>query len=345
MNKRVSLSLVALLLATACAANTAKEGVVKAPERSGGLFGLAKEDAVKVETADAFKGANDVVIGNFLVGFSIYKTDSAKAGGGLMGSGFGGKSTARSSLVGIDDATMQKITDQAYSQFISSLKAKGYKVVDRADLNDFEKFKTTKTYPNPYEDSTGGLFGTGSKTKYFTPKSFGEMRIFPGDILGVTGGFAFSSPMAGAMEYAKTKGVRVLNVVYVLDFANSEKYGDWHTNSSSVNVGQGMTIIPEFTKLAIVGGEMGTFSTANGVIRIGQPLTADREFATVTDSTSDTSKGVEMATNVIGLIGGIGTNISREYEFKATPSAYSSASQDVLSQATATMVGKMAALK
>lgn len=344
MKSKILFSLLALTLATGCGAPGAKSGVVKGGERSSGFMGLSKTDDIVVDNADAFKGSNQIVVANFVVGFATYKTDSSKAGGGLMGSGFGGKSTAKSSLLGIDDATMQKITEAAYTNFVADMKAKGYTLADRNALLNFADFKRTKTYENPYEDSSGGLFGTSSKTKYFAPASFGSIRSFV-DVPGLSGGFAFDNAIAGAASYVKSGGPKVVSVVYVLDFANSEKYGSWATSTSSVSVGQGLTVIPEYTKITLIGGEGGSFSNPNGSVRLGQPITSEKEFATVTDSTSDAAKGVEIATNVIGIMGGVGSNSSREFEFKARPADFTAAANDVLKQTNSALIGKMSTLK
>ena len=112
-------------LAACVGGPSASNGVQKRAEAKSGFLGMQKTDAIVATTPAAFKNANNVVIGSFLVGFATYKTDSAKAGGGLTGNGFGGKSTAKSTLNGISDATMQAITDKAYNDFVASLKAKG----------------------------------------------------------------------------------------------------------------------------------------------------------------------------------------------------------------------------
>lgn len=341
--KAVALLLAPLLLA-GCNANTSVDGVVKSAERSSGPFGMIKSDDVKVDTGAAFKSVNDVIIGNFVVGFATYKTDSAKAGGGLLGSGMGGRSSAKTTLVGIDDATMQKITEEAYKGFVADLKAQGYNVKDRSALANSEKFKTSKSYENGYEDSAGGIFGSNSKTKYFVPKEFGVMRSFM-DVQGFTGGFGFANPVHSVVEYATANNVKVLSVVYVLDFANSESYGSWSTSTSSVNVGQGMTVLPELTKVSIFGGQGGTFSTNNGSVRLGQPITSDKAFGEIKNTNSDGYKMAEKAINVVGILGGVGSNVSREYEVTAKPEAYRSAALDVLQQANQQLVGKMASLK
>lgn len=333
------------LLVTACGGASSTQKVTKAGERSSGLFGMSKSDAVKVDTKAAFKDVEKVTIGTFTVGFATYKTSSAKAGGGLMGNGFGGKSTAKSTLSGVDDATMQYITDQAYKKLISQLKSKGYTVVNRNELLANKSFSDSKTYPNPYEDSSGGLFGASSKTKYFAPSSFKNLRVFMNDIPGVTGGFAFSNPAIGATEYAKETGVKVLNVAYVIDFANADTYGGWARSSSAVKVGQGITVVPEVSHIGLTGGDGGTFSTVNGSVTLGQPISSEKEFATVVNSNSDAFKAAEVAINVVGVLGGIGSNSSREYEFKARAKDYKTGALNAINEANATLVGTMAKLK
>jgi hypothetical protein len=214
MSLKSLVSLVAILSLTACGGPSATQSVAKAGERSSGPFGMVKTDAVKVDTASAFKSVDKVVIGSFTVGFATYKTASSK---GIKGGGTG----ARNTLAGVDSSTMQKITDEAYKSFVSDLKAKGYNVVDRSELLANSDFAATKSYPTPYEDSTGGFFGEKSITKYFAPSSFKDIKMFQGDIPGVIGGFATENPVVGAAKYSSATGTKVLHVVYLLDFANN----------------------------------------------------------------------------------------------------------------------------
>jgi len=39
-----------------------------------------------------------------------------------------------------------------------------------------------------------------------------------------------------------------------------------------------------------------------GSITLGQPISSDKPFATVEDSTSDLSRGGEVTTNIVGLV-------------------------------------------
>lgn len=338
----VVLAATTMLVSGCMPANTKVDGVVKGKEQSSGPFGLIKADDIKVDTAGAFKDARDVTIGNFVVGFATLKSDSAKAGGV---SSFGGRSSAKSTLSGVDAVTMQKITDKAYTQFVTDLKARGYNVVDRSTLVNSEKFRNSKTYENGYEDSSGGLFGASSKTRYFSPSSFGSLRAIMGDLPGFTGGFGFDNPMHAVTEYAKQSNVKVISMVYVLDFANAETYGGWSAHGSSVNVGQGMTATPEYTKLTVIGGEGGTFSSAIGNVRLGQPISSEKPFGEIKNTNSEAYKAVEMASNIVGILGGVGSNVSREYEVTAKPAAYSEASLDVIGKANAALLDKAISLK
>lgn len=337
--------LASVALSGCLAANTSTQSVTSA-EKQSGLFGLGEKDALNVDTAAAFKDVKKVVIGGFIVGFDMAKTESSKAGGGLFGSGFGGKSTAALTLNGIDNAALQAITDKAYEDFTAQLKAKGYEIVERKQLLEHEDFKDVKTYEHPYEDDQSTLLTSGTLTRYFNPSSFGDkLYVFMGDVAGLTGGFGFGNPTMGAVGFAEDTKIPVLHVSYRIDFANADKHGGFATNSSWVNVGQGLSVKPEATKIGIIGGQMGTFSSAVGNITLGQPVNSDKSFATVDDTTSEVSEGVQMATNVVGLLGGIGSNISREYVVNARPADYSAASLDALSQTSKAFTDKMQSLK
>ncbi len=300
---------------------------------------MMKTDAVKVDSSSSFKNLDKVAIGSFTVGFATYKTASSK---GIKGGGM----AARNTLAGVDDATMQKITDEAYKKFVSDLKAKGYNIADRSELMANSDFAGTKSYPNPYEDSAGGFFGAKSVTKYFAPTSFNGIKMFQGDIPGVMGGFATENPIAGAAKYSSATGTKVLHVVYLLDFANnSNTTGGVMRWTNNVKMAQGVTVVPDVSKIGLIA-DMGGMMSNNGSIALGQPVTSEKEFATVQDSTTDLHKTSETAVNVLNaLTGAAGGSSSSDYTFTARPNDYKVAAMDAFQQANAELVGKMADLK
>ena len=307
---------------------------MKARAAGSGPMGMFQKDAVTVSTPGAFKGLNRVTVGNFIVGFSTYDTSSvsSRAGG----------NAARNTLVGVDGALMQRVTDEAYADLVRMLTAQGYTVVDRAGLAADPRFAATKTYPNPYEDSSGGLFGNRSRVSYVSPTGFGGVRVFAGDIQGTIGGFGADNPAAAAMAYAATSGTQVLHATYVLGFVNAA--GGFRM-TSMVEVGQGITARPAVTKLGVIGGASGTFSSGNGTVSLGQPITSEREFASVQQTTTGGAKAAEAAVNVLTSLMGAGGSVARDFDFTVRPGDYAGAAGETLNQVNAVLVAKMAGLR
>lgn len=334
---------VAVMLAS-CGGTSMATGVTKRAEAKDGYFGLVKVADIKTQTPAAFKGKNKVVIGVFAVGFDVEKADSNKAGGGLMGNGFGGKSSAYSKLTGVDNATFAAITEAAYKDFVAKLKAAGYDVVPSEQLLASATFAKAATYDNPYIASSGGILTAKNETRYFTPAEFGKNRSLQMDLGSVTGGFAFANGGMAAATYAQESGIPVLSVSYRVDYANTDGHGSKWSMSSSIQLGQGLTL-EEGGKVSIIGGQMSSFSSNIGNVSLGQPITSEKEFATVVDSTTGTDKGLQVAANVIGVIGGVGTNSKRNYTVEANEAKYKAGAMDVLSQANGALVGKMQSLR
>lgn len=332
--KKLICALVTLFMLNGCATGGSGTG-------GGGLNSGAT--SVDANTGEAFSDLQKVVIGGFAVGFDTFKTESVKAGGGLLGSGFGGKSTAKSTLTGVDEATMQAITDAAYKDFVRSLREAGYDVVNRKTLLQHESFKDTNTLGNPIKISEGGMLGGGNETLYFAPSSFGGIKPFAGDIPGEVGGYGWSNPSSGAGKFATETSLPVLHIVYNVDFANSESYGGWHTSTSAINVEQGITVTPGRSRMEIIGGQGGTFSSDIGSLALSSPISSDKKFAEIKDATSDTSKAVETVTNVIGTLGGVGSNKSRRFEFAANEKAYKEATLKALENTNALFLKEMQA--
>lgn len=339
-----AISLLCLSLAACLPGNQATQDVTSAGRVKGGILGLSEAADIEVNTPKAFAGTQKVVVASFKVGFVDSKSAAVKAGGGLMGNGFGGKSTARLKLEGVDAATRQALTEQAYQEFVALLQQQGYTLVDPAGLQGFKGYEKVNRFDFPFKADNSGLLSDYGVTWYHTPASFGRAPIFLGEIQGETGGFGFSNPMAVSAEYAKAAGVKVLNVAYVVDFANTDSYGGRFTSTSSIGVGQGMTLVPGAV-LGLTGGWGGTFSSETGSLRTGQPLSSALKFGSVEDATSDAYKTVQTVTNVIGVLGGVGSNISRDYVVRADAAQYRQAAADVLRQGNQAFVSKMAALR
>ncbi|MES1944623.1 hypothetical protein PC39_10927 [Salinisphaera sp. PC39] len=345
MDKR--LAVVALLTAglalAGCSATGGQGG--SAPGASTGFLGKKRSD-IEVDKGKAFAGTQKVVIGGFKVGFVEYKKMKAKAGGGFLGSGFGGKSLAKVTLAGVDETTRQVIVDAAYADFVSGLSAAGYEVVDRGVLLSSDAFSGAKTHAAPYETDDSTL-AVGADVTYYVPTEFdGKIRIFMSDAMGLGGALGWSHPSSAATKFADEHdgALRVLVVNYLIDFANSENYGGMHTSTSSVSVYQGLSIKPD-SGVEIIGGHGGTFSSAVGSLRLGQAKYSTETFGEVVDVTSSASKTTETVVNVASALLGGGTNVSRRYEVQADPGRFAALSGSLLAEANAALLEQMTALR
>ena len=54
---------------------------------------------------------------------------------------------------------------------------------------------------------------------------------------------------------------------------------------------------------------------------------------------------VEVATNVVGILGGVGSNVSREYDVTTTPVKYTEAVMDTVAKTNNALLGKMKTLR
>ncbi len=332
--KKYLLNITAILAAatvSACAV-TATDGVMKPTEQRGGIMGLMKQDDLKVNSSGAFKGAEEVVIASFKVGFFTEKSSSAKAG-----SGFGGRSSANVELKGINNSLRQEIANAAYSDFVSAMKASGYKIADSSGLKANKSFSGAKTYDMPYED--------GDIT-YFSPAAIGnKTHFFMGESPNFMGGFAFSNPSIGAAEYAAESGKKVISVIYVVDFVNSEGSGNsrW-ASGSSLSVGQGISVASG-SKMMLIGGQQSSFSSANGDITLGQSVYSGKEFGTIKSTSSDAYKVAETALNLTSALLGGGTNQSRSFEIDANPGKYKAAAMEAIKDTNKAVAGKAASMR
>lgn len=144
MNRRhLAITTLVALGLTACSVTSTNE-VMKPAEQRGGFMGLSTADEIKVEREAPFKGAQKVAIASFKIGFVHGKIESRKAG-----RGYGGKSSAGIKLKGVEQGTMQAITDAAYADFVTRMKQAGYTLVDRATLKAQADFAKAKPETSP----------------------------------------------------------------------------------------------------------------------------------------------------------------------------------------------------
>ncbi len=315
---------VALVFSLAGCGVSASQGGM-APSKNTGFFGSEKSD-LDVTEAKSFAGKKDVIVGNFRVGFITYNKVGHKTGGGMLG-GSRGSASAKSTLHGISDVTMQQITDAAYANFVSTLKANGYNVVDRSRLTETAEYKKMSTAPSPYETDIGSADVT-----YLAPKGFPIK----------SNGMSFSTFRAPdtSMPYAAEKaGAAVIDVDYTLNFVQGSGAG---YSVATVEVGQGISV-DTGSGITFYGGKPGMTSLDIGSIKLGQSVYSTDTFATVTDTSTAAGQALGYAANVFSYALGGGGSVVKSYEFTADPAKYKAISEKVLAQANTKLIGGMVA--
>lgn len=296
---------------------------------------------IKVDKPAAMNASRQVVVGSFVVAFLTERRDSAKAGGGLMGSGFGGKSSARSTLTGLSNADFQAATDAAYASFERQMQAAGFNVADRAPVLAAVTDGGARAQENGAEKDLILARNSKAEARLFAPSGWGGPLIAR-EFLGLMGAGGFNGARSAifvsmkGQEFAKSSGQAVVNVFYVVDFAQAETYGGSFRNVSAVNVKSGLAIVPDATRLVVYApkGQIGTAT-------LREPIAVGGAFGEFGDSQSGGEKALNTAANVIGLLGGIGTNSSKKYTMTADPVAWRGGVSELMDMTNAQFIATM----
>ncbi len=328
-----------LALALMVGACVSSSNDVAKPQTQKGFLGLVEKDAADVTTAKAFAGKTDIVIGNFKVAFVTESEGRNKTSGGILGGGMAGHAQADVTLAGVSDAAMQAITDKAYQHFTDSLKANGYNIVPVSSISGMDEYKKISTEKSPYAAS-GLIPGVEAEGKIFAPAGQ-VLHLMQGQGVAI-GGWGFANPATGYAAVSEKTKTPILDVYYVLDFTGYG--GHAGMSSASLEVGHAMSVKPG-SKITLIGGHAGTFSTAQGSIGIGQPIASDKAFGTVVEETSGAEKTAGYAANVVtGMLGG-STSIFRDYTVQSSDPAYTDAAMDALTRANTFVAKQMASLR
>ena len=347
--KLILLPVIALL--AGCGVSSS-DGVITRGDNTGGILGMSKTADVVVDGASALENVQDVVIGSFKIGFVESAKQTNKAKGTFMKRGFGGKARGNVTLEGISEQTKQNITNAAYADFMTKLKAQGYNVVNRSTLTSSDDYSSMTTKQFPYLADNSGFLSAYGKTVFYQPSALGPEGVtFSGDFPESTSGSSAASfipgmtGVAGAMgargdmkvaRFAEENGVAVVSATYVLDFAAAG--GHSGISSASIKVGQNLAVTQASVKILSSGSS--TFKNGLANIYLGQPVQSGQEFGEVTNDTSGADIAVQEAANAASLLMGQGTNRSRNYIIKANPGKYKAQSLEVLTKANTTLVSK-----
>lgn len=306
----------------------------------------AKAKAVDVTNGKAFGGKQDVAIGSFAVTFVTFDKSSAKAQSPMTSSDSGfAKATLRAKLDGIDDATFQALTDQAYADFTTKLRAAGYNVVDRGRLASAKAYGKLSPESSPRKTTSSFKMVTGGSREdaTFAPSGM-PLYGFINDYV--------ASPMA-MYGIAEEAGVPALDVRYTVHFVYFGGSTSSHANANTggrdynaqVTLGQGVQVVGwGLSSVDLAAGQSGTFNNPNGTIKLHDSIVSPEAFGETSDATSGAQKAANAFSAVVGVFSG-GSMSAKELLITADPAKYSAAAHDVLGQANDRLVAAMSGLR
>lgn len=287
--------------------------------KMGGTFGA--------KTVTVLAKSNRVAVAGFRVVFVTHNEARAFVRASYLPGRDTGSASAKMEvdLKGVDDATLQAITDRAYQVFIAQLQAAGREVITPDQLKDsYAGFKLAGAVP--LEVKTGLLRG-----KAFSPSGI-PLWFQVGDAWGDAG--LSQKNMRAFNELSKAaKAPVTIAPLIVVDFAHMQSSG----NKSGLiarraEVGASLAMsVPTFTTRVVRAEETRygglVFKGDDGALAMIKALDTDIEFAEMT--LVDEKSGTVISWN--------GADSKKKKWLKVaetTNAAYSTAANAVLSQAT-----------
>lgn len=297
--------------------------------KMGGTFGE--------KTVNAFGRSNRVVIAGFRVVFVTHNETHAITRGTYMP---GGRETGTAKakmevdLQGVDDATLQTITNAAYQRFVDQLKAAGKEVLSIEHTKSL--YAGFQTSPVPQEVNREALRG-----RAFSPAGL-PLWWQVGDPWGDSG--LSQTNMRAFNELSKATDAIAIAPGIVIDFARMQSSGNssgWGSSSASVGAKLAMSVSSFSTRVVRAeeiryGGIV--FKGDDGSLNMLNRIDTEAQFADL-QQVEESDKG-----SVISLLGALGAKSRQSVMLaKTTNSAYASAANAVLNQSTRTFAKLLAA--
>lgn len=303
-----------------------------------------KEASAKITHGGAFKGKSAFALGAFRVSFITEDKVTSVAKGMLSGGG-GASSLMSGTLVGVDHALMQKITDAIYADFLKQAAAKGYTVTESTQLaQNSASYKAMATATNFSEGRLGTIVIPTGQTSVPLPAD-NSAKLDKG-AQGFMSGFKnLGNQMATAEANkafpaaAKESGTPILGVTIVVNFADFKGYTSTFGSSAKATIMPGATIegTPKgqiISSTSILGWDGNTPTCANCESEvILENMVHSTESIGALDSHSNMKTGDYIA-NGIGALGGVGVSNKRGATITADPVAYEKNVLIVAAQAT-----------
>lgn len=299
-----------------------------------------------VNSEGGAKGVTRVVIPFFQIQFITESDASATANKGAT-------SDTLMFLKGPTPDQMQAITDALYDDLVAKLNGAGIEVVTPVEAAGFPAYAAIMADAKP---SGAEVKGMGKVTSHFyAPHGMG-FYLLPTSLPDYSGGGSFA--VMGNMDNVKHEGqlmeqsgAAVLGFRAVVDFAkmkSSDQGFDGHNRIFIWSGGKaGIALRPIATQMFLVTpNAKGTMADPQNRMRIElqSPLMIDTGAITsVTDSTTTGQKVGSVAGSLIGVMGGTGLHITRQYDVTVDPAVWQTDVQGAIMGVEAAMVARLKA--
>jgi len=287
--------------------------------KMGGTFGA--------KTVTAFAKTNRVAVAGFRVVFVTHNEAQAFVRASYLPGRDTGSARAKMEvdLKGVDDATLQAITDRAYALFLEQLKAAGREVITADQLKDsYAAFKVVPDGPQPV--NVGPLEG-----KAFSAKGV-PLWWQVGDPWGDAGLSQKNMRAFNELSKAANAAVTIAPLI-VIDFAHMQSSGNRSgLVARRAEVGASLAMsVPTFTTRVVraeqtrYGGLV--FKGDDGALAMTKRLDTDIEFAEMYQVDSKTG-------TILAWSGADSKSKKTKNVAETTNDAYTAAADAVLSKAT-----------
>lgn len=286
--------------------------------------GPIPEKSVSTDSFKQLKNCKKVVVTAFNVQFITKKDAGTHAGRETEGAAH---VNSHIKLTGLDTATFQTITDQAYTNFVKGLQSLGLEVMPYSEYAALPGYADMKSHfkTSPMEVS-GGMF-SGEPSQLFAPQGmpvilFGdELALGQGTLM--TAGIGQNAPLTKEAVMAKETGVASVHVYLVVDFCQMEANGGTYSFSAKVDTKPQISI----SKVSRC-----SFFFDNSMYNGGREFVKMKNNAFGTNNyvsefnnvTTGGQKAGDVAANVIGVFSGGSTYKNTYYEAVASPALYES---------------------
>ena len=269
-----------------------------------------------------------------IVGFKVVFVNETFSRARVRASYMPGRDTSGASaamqvnMTGVDDATLQTLTDQAYVRFVAQLRTAGREVMTAADMKwDYNEFQSVPAGTEVKEaDTKGRAFSPTGMPLWFQILEFGGPRLDQANMKAM----AAASFKAGAPL--------MLSTTVVVDFAQMASSGNRSgLVARTAEVGTTLAISIRRMDIRMARAEEvkfgGIHKGDDGWMRLTKPLETDLEFAVLKVAEKDHGSGVGGFLSR-AFVGNAKTAFRRA---ETSNGEYSKAATAVLERATGTL--------